>query len=257
MSELTANINACAGLVERGDADRFMAIMAAPVAARAKLFPLFAFNIEVSRAPWVTQESMIAEMRLQWWRDALEEIRTGETLRRHEVVTPLGEVLTPQMAEALDQLVAARRWDVYKDPFEGETHFRQYLDETTGNMLVTACQMLGQADEQAVREMAFAHALVRWFQAIPELENQGRQPLVDGRAETVAALAEEALRRRKAVKISAISPEARVALLTTWQDRAILSQVVRNPMRVADGSLGQSEFRRKAGLLRASLTGRT
>ena len=66
MTALTNDINGCAGLVQRGDADRFMAIMAAPVSARAVLFPLFAMNIEVSRAPWVTQESMIAEMRLQW-----------------------------------------------------------------------------------------------------------------------------------------------------------------------------------------------
>ncbi|MFN3209661.1 MAG: squalene/phytoene synthase family protein, partial [Roseovarius sp.] len=74
---LDPDIMACAGLVHRGDPERFAATMAAPVPAREKLFPLYAFNVEVSRAPWVTQESMIAEMRLQWWRDVLEEIRTG------------------------------------------------------------------------------------------------------------------------------------------------------------------------------------
>ena len=51
MTALTDDINGCAGLVQRGDADRFMAIMAAPVSARAVLFLLFAMNIEVSRAP--------------------------------------------------------------------------------------------------------------------------------------------------------------------------------------------------------------
>ncbi|TNF18762.1 MAG: phytoene synthase, partial [Rhodobacteraceae bacterium] len=59
---------ACAAIVEKGDPDRFASAMAAPVAARARLFPLYAFNLEVARAPWVTQEPMIAEMRLQWWR---------------------------------------------------------------------------------------------------------------------------------------------------------------------------------------------
>jgi len=62
---------ACAKLVERGDPLRFRTVMAAPLHARRVLFPLYAFNVEVSRAPWVTQEPMIAEMRLQWWRDAL------------------------------------------------------------------------------------------------------------------------------------------------------------------------------------------
>ena len=51
--------------------------MAAPVEARRVLFPLYAFNVEVARAPWVTSEPMIGEMRLQWWRDALEEIARG------------------------------------------------------------------------------------------------------------------------------------------------------------------------------------
>ena len=75
------SFDACAALVERGDPQRFRAAMAAPPEARRVLFPLYAFNVEVARAPWVTQEPMIAEMRLQWWRDALEEIAMGGRVR--------------------------------------------------------------------------------------------------------------------------------------------------------------------------------
>ena len=57
-----ADIAACAALVARGDPPRFRAAMAAPVAMRRLLFPLYAFNLEVARAPWVTQEPMIALM---------------------------------------------------------------------------------------------------------------------------------------------------------------------------------------------------
>ena len=42
-------LNACAELVRQGDPDRFLATMAAPPEARAKLFPLYAFNLEVAR----------------------------------------------------------------------------------------------------------------------------------------------------------------------------------------------------------------
>ena len=62
---------ACAAMVARGDPDRFLAVMAAPVTVRARLLPLYAFNLEVARAPWVTDEALIAEMRLQWWRDVV------------------------------------------------------------------------------------------------------------------------------------------------------------------------------------------
>ncbi|MEY8838550.1 squalene/phytoene synthase family protein, partial [Cribrihabitans sp. XS_ASV171] len=104
------DLAACAALVERADPERFRAAMAAPVAAREVLFPLYAMNVEVSRAPWVTAEPMIAEMRLQWWRDALAEIAGGGPVRRHEVVTPLAAVLAPGQAAMLDGYVEARRW---------------------------------------------------------------------------------------------------------------------------------------------------
>jgi len=39
------SVQACADLVRRGDPDRVLATMAAPMAARAVLFPPYAFNL--------------------------------------------------------------------------------------------------------------------------------------------------------------------------------------------------------------------
>lgn len=252
------DIAACAGLVQRGDPDRFMAAMAARPSARDVLFPLFAFNLEVARAPWLTQETMIAEMRLQWWRDALEEIGQGVQVRRHEVVTPLAGFLDADGAGLLDRLIDARRWDIYKDPFEDAAHFAQYLDATSGNLMWVAARVLGRAEEQVVRDVAYASGLANWLRAIPELEAQKRVPLVDGRVEAVALLAEGGLQRLKRAHKSRklVSKEAFPALLTGWQAGAILRQAATEPERVAQGALGQSEFARKTGLLRRSLTGR-
>ena len=77
-------LNACAELVRQGDPDRFLATMAATPEARAKLFPLYAFNLEVAKAPWVTREPMIAQMRLQWWQDIVTEVVEGKPPRAHE-----------------------------------------------------------------------------------------------------------------------------------------------------------------------------
>ena len=46
------SIDACARLVAKGDPDRFAATMATALPARAPLLVLYAFNIEVARAPW-------------------------------------------------------------------------------------------------------------------------------------------------------------------------------------------------------------
>jgi phytoene synthase len=140
------SLQACADLVARGDPDRFRAAMATPPEARAVLFPLYAFNLEVSRAPWVTEEPMIAEMRLQFWRDVAEEIGQGAPPRAHEVCAPLAAAVRAEDAGLLDGFVAARRWDIYKDAFEDAGHFERYLDATGGNLDWVAARALGAPD---------------------------------------------------------------------------------------------------------------
>jgi phytoene/squalene synthetase len=228
------------------------------VAARPVLFALYAFNVEVARAPWVTQEPMIAEMRLQWWRDALEEIGTGKTPRKHEVVTPLANILDAEACAALDALIAARRWDVYKDPFENAAHFDDYIDATSAGVMWTAARLLGARDPAPVRDMAYAAGVANWLRAIPELEARGRLALVDGSPEAIRDLADDALARldRARKARGAVPVSAAPALLAGWRAAATLKAARDVPWRVGEGKLGESEFRRKGALLVRSLTGR-
>lgn len=243
----------CAQIVEKGDATRFRTVMAAPVAARAKLFVLYALNIEASRAPWVTKEAMIAEMRLQWWRDALEEMANGTEVRKHEVTTPLAGVLTQTQAQRLDESVAARRWDIYREAFEDQSHFDAYIDQTAGHLMWTACEMLG-ADAQAetsVRDLAFAAGTAAFLRAVPALVSEGRIPLLDGTDAGVSALAQRALDRMVRPKIA---KDALPALWPAIGAGKTLAQVIRDPGAVAEARLdpGVTPFR----LARTALTGR-
>lgn len=242
---------ACAQLVQRADPDRFRAAMAAPVAARAVLFPLFAANVEIARAPWVTQEAMIAEMRLQWWRDAMDEIAGGQPPRRHEVVTPLAQVLDAAGAALVGELVEARRWDIYRDPFEDAAAFEAYLQNTSSNLLLAAVRALGGGDEAVVRDLGYAVGLANYLRAIPALEKAGRVPLVDGRDEAVAALAEDGLARLKRARTrrAQVSRAAAPALLSAWAVAPVLAQAAKQPQRVKAGALGVSDFRNALSLL--------
>lgn len=241
------SLEACADLVRRADPDRFLAAMAAPAAARTVLFPVFAFNVEVARAPWVTAEPMIAEMRLQWWRDALAEIAAGGPVRRHEVVDALAPVLDVEGARLLDALIEARRWDIGTEPFADQAAFAAHIQATSGNLLWAAARALGAGDaEAAVRGPAWAAGLANWLLAVPELEARGRIPLPDGRVQAVRALAAEGLSRLAARRAPVA---ARPVLLATWRAGALLRQAHRHPERVAQGILGQSEFSRRFSLL--------
>jgi phytoene synthase len=240
-------IDACAALVERGDPDRFAAVMAAPLAARGRLWPLYAFNLEVARAPWLTKEPMIAEMRLQWWRDVVAE----PVARAHEVAGPLHDLIRSAALpiEVLDRLAAARRWDVYRDAFADRAAFDAYLMDSGGGLMWLAARALGAplAAEPQVRGLGWATGLANFLRAVPDLEARGRVPLVDGRPEAVQALAREGLARLRAsrgVRLGA----ARSALLAGWQTGALLRQVQQDPVVVAEGRMGLSEFSRRGRL---------
>ncbi|WP_324752763.1 squalene/phytoene synthase family protein [Roseovarius sp. Pro17] len=257
MTDFTGDLAGCADLVRRGDPDRFRAAMAAPVAARHVLFPIYAFNVEVSRAPWMTQESMIAEMRLQWWRDALDEIASGSTARRHEVVTPLAKILDSEGAALLDALIVARQWDIYRDPFEDDAHLTDYLEKTSGNLMLAAARALGRVDASVVMDAGYATGLASWLRAIPALEDAGRIPLLDGRPDGIRALAEGGLRRLDAARArrAEISAEARPALLVAWQAGGILRRATAQPQLVAAGGLEPTAIRSSLSLAARSLSG--
>ncbi len=254
------SLAACAALVERGDPDRFLATMAAPPAARTKLFPLYAFNLEVARAPWVTQEPLIAEMRLQWWRDALDEIGGAEPVRAHEVTTPLAQELREAAVPVtpLDGLVAARRWDIAGEPFPDEGALWDHLDATAGTLMWAATRLLGGADEQTVRAAGQAAGLAAWLVAVPELTARGRHPLPDQSPDAIHRLAEEGLARLAQARAgrSGVPRPAVPALLAGWRSAPILAMATRQPERVVAGGLVQSEFARRGSLLWRAATGR-
>ena len=252
------SFEACAQIVEKGDPQRFLAAMAAPVAARRVLFPLYAFNVQVARAPWVTEEPMIAEMRLQWWRDALEEIAEGREVRKHEVTTQLASILDADGAKALDRLVAARRWDIYKDPFEDERHFEEYLGATAGELAWQAARALGamEISHQAVYRRASATGFVRFMAAVTALEDKGRVPLVDGRESAIRDLVEDRLidLGLNDIGVTLIKGNARAAMLEGWETEPLLRKIEKDPSCVARGEVSLSPFRSRMRLLHWSMT---
>ncbi|ETA52658.2 squalene/phytoene synthase family protein [Ponticoccus alexandrii] len=252
------DLHACAELVQRADPERFHAAMAAPVAARAVLFPIYAFNVEVARAPWVTAEPMIAEMRLQWWRDALEEIRAGGAVRRHEVVTPLAQVLDAEGAALLDGVVEARRLDIEKAPFANRGALMAYLAATGGGLMQAAARALGDRDGRAALGLGTASALAAYLRAVPELEARGKLPLPDGRPEAVADLARlglERLAEARSLRATVVAA-ARPALLAAAMAAPVLRRAVEDPRRVAEGTLMPSPAAERARWLWVGMTGR-
>ncbi|MGB3406897.1 MAG: squalene/phytoene synthase family protein [Jannaschia sp.] len=233
---LDAEIAACASLLQSGDPARFRAVMAAPVDLRAKLFPLYAFNLEVARAPWVTQEPLIAEMRLQWWRDALEEIADGGKVRRHEVVTPLAATLDADGARALDGLVEARRADIEKGAPPDRGAVVAYIDATAGTLLWTAARLAGAQSVNGIRHAGRAQGLAAFLSAVPDLLAKGHHALPHGDPETeMAALAETGLAALTAARECSVPRQARPVLAVMAGVDAKLRRIRAAPAAALDG----------------------
>lgn len=248
------SIEACAGIVQRGDPDRFMAAMAAPVSARRVLFPIYAFNVEVARAPWVTVEPLIAQMRLQWWQDALDEIASGGMVRRHEVVVPLAQVLDAEGARLLMAVVAARQHDIEVRPFAAEPDLYSFLQDTGGALMWVAARALGSDQEARARGLGQISALANYLLAVPELLARGRRPLPDDRPAAIAALGNQWTEAAAADWFrERPGRPMRIAERAGWRAGTLLRRAAANPQSVLDGTLAESDFRRRLGLLLRSL----
>jgi len=77
-------------LIGRVDPDRWLASrFIADREARADVVALYAYDYELGRAAAVASNALIAEIRLTWWREALEQIFAGGPLRRHPTAEAL------------------------------------------------------------------------------------------------------------------------------------------------------------------------
>lgn len=78
-------------LVRAADRDRFLTALFAPEPARRGLLALLAFDHELARTRTVTQEPMLARIRLEWWREAVAEAAEGAKPRAQPIVESLSE----------------------------------------------------------------------------------------------------------------------------------------------------------------------
>lgn len=243
------SFEACAKIVERGDPDRFLATMAAPVAARRVLFPIYAFNVEIARAPWASDEPLIAEMRLQWWADVLDEIASGAPVRRHEVAEELAKVLDSDAVQILNQCIDARRIEAHRETFASRDALVAYLEQTGGALHQVATRAMGVRDfDGSAQSVGTGLGLANYLLAVPEFLKRGHNPLPPMSQAEFDTLLEDGL-SRVSVRASAAKRQARIVDLAAWRAKGILKRAKRDQTAIIEGNLGGSEFARRAGLI--------
>ena len=269
------SISVCANMVQAHDPDRFLSVMAAPPALRERLLVLYAFNLEIARAPWASSEEMIAEMRLQWWADAMSDLYNG-TLHAHAVLSPLAQIIK---AHDLPQplfmaMIAARRFDIYSDGHADLGAFEGYINDTTGGLIQLAAMTLGagSAAKPVIANFAYGIGVANLFRALPTLYARGRHPIPvdcaldrnavakgqvpDNLARALRDIAQDALGKMHHARQNRdkVARAALPALLSGWQAGGVLKIVANRPENTLQQPLETSEFYKKLSLMGRNFT---
>ena len=168
----------CADLVRRYDRDRYLTALFAPAERREGLFSLYAFNHEIARTREVVSEATLGEIRLQWWRQALDTLYEGGRVE-HEVASALGRAIHDFGLERkrFDRLIDGRAFDLGDAPPPDIHGLKRYAEETSSNLTTLACQTLGYPSGPAYlagRHVGLGWALVGLLRAVPFHARAGR-----------------------------------------------------------------------------------
>lgn len=197
------------------DPDRFLCALFAPAEARPALFTLIAFNHELARAREAATNPVAALIRLQWWRDAVEEAAAGRPARRHEVAAPLHAAVTAGALDPRDLIAMADAREAEADeggiPTRGA--FQAYLRGSAGGFAVAAGRLLGAAGPAlaALQALGAAYGLAGVLRNLPAHAAQNRCLL------PADALAEAGLNAEAVIR----SPEAAAPLVRRMAAEAL------------------------------------
>ena len=173
----------CAEQVRRQDHDRYVTVLFAPADRREDLLALYAFNLEVAKTAEVVSEDLLGRMRLQWWRECLDEVYAGQP-RRHVVVEPLAAAVHRHgLGRAhFDRLIDAREDDLAAEPPADLAALEDYAEGTSASLVHLALQILGVPADSGVaneagRRLGLAWALTGLARAVPLFELRGSEAL--------------------------------------------------------------------------------
>ncbi len=218
------------------DEDLALALPYARAGERARLAAFFALIHEIRRVPALVSEPPLGEIRLQWWRDAADEVRAGGQVRAHPVTQALAATggLDEGERAIIEGLIDARAQILYEPAFTSLDGLTTFVDAAEAPF---AALVLGEADplaRAAAHEAARAYALARFAPLI------AKPVAVEAAARAIAGL------DRAAPALAAAGPAIFAGVIWTALGRGYARRTDVRPWPVV----------KRLALFRAALTGR-
>ena len=270
------NLDYCADQVREYDYHRYFSATFAPAGIRRGLIALYAFNLEIASVRERVSEALLGQMRLQWWRDTIDEIYDG-TVRNHAVVAEIAWTIAtfdlPQ--QHFGRMIDARMFDLEDAPPEDSSALVTYASATSGQLAVTAAHICGQSGfaadaglagtcwgltgllralpyHAAQRRVYLPRDILREYGLSPENVIERRNP--SAMKEATAAIA-ALVRRSKPGPVDAPGP-ARPAVAYAAISPLYLRNLEHAGFDVYADGLEPSRFRGQLAIIRSKMTGK-
>lgn len=241
-----------AARVRKLDPDRYLTALFAPAERRPALFALIAFNYEIARVREVVTQPVLGHIRLQWWRDALEQTYAGAP-PVHDVALALAAAIgEPGLDRAhLERMIDAREADLAPTPPARIEDLLSYAADSSGTLVELMLQALGvtgEGSEEAARAVGTAYALVGLARAIPFHARARRTYIPESVLAEHGLTAEDLFRTASPAALpGAVGEIARLARLHLVEARELAGSVPRRAApallsaTVAEAYLGRLE----------------
>jgi phytoene synthase len=163
---LAANSPSFVEQLREVDPWRYVPTLFLPAAMREDVACLYCYAAELARIPRIVSDPGLGEIRLQWWREAVEGERAGEA-----AANPLSAALLAAIerhdlnAGTLARIAEARAFDLYHDPMGDRHTLEGWLGETH-SVLFHETAVIGGAKRDEHLADAAGHAGVAYGSAM-------------------------------------------------------------------------------------------
>lgn len=272
----------CESLVRESDPDRYFATLFAPAASRPHLFALYAFSLTIARIREAASNPMAGEIRLQWWRDALQGEARGD-VKANPVAAALDDAIVKRRLgrQPFVDLIDARVFDLYDDPMPRVNDLEGYCGETASSLIRLGGLVLADGVEPggaaAAGHAGVAYGVTGLLRALPwharnaqvylpadilRANGVTREDIVTGRGgpgllracAELRALARRHLQAYEAAR-DTIAPAARLAFLPAALVEGYLAQMERPDYDPLNSQVEMARWRRLWRLWRVARRG--
>ncbi len=161
---------AAANLVRQRNRERYWSTLFAPPEKRAALIALYALDAELAHIVLAAHEPMVAQIRLQWWRDAIDLAAPG-----NKTGNPVADALSAAILEydlpkqRLIELADARVPEIFGDAPADIAGLRASLHATYGAVFELSASILGDGGDltgKAAEHAGLAYGLTQTLRTV-------------------------------------------------------------------------------------------